>query len=240
MPFSKDKNLKKIKSQIQKISSQPRHASIQTKEELVYNKLLKTLPENHKMLNSEIYNLACRLVTQGLQVDDVQFSEKVNSYLRRRNNQLAQREALKRELEQENFQKNQNSKKEEFEIEKRRKRKLDFLNPKNKNRIPVAFQNVKKNYFFLIQAAEISQKNELLRKLREQLKEEEDFQYEESEDERLRNREKAYMKTQPFSTALIGISPITSFMARGSPKRQQRSPPRLSSASNYSMSRYRI
>ena len=46
------------------------------------------------------------------------------------------------------------------------------------------------------------------------------------------------MKTKPFTKALIGISPLTSFMAQGSPKRKN-SRPRSSAVSN-SMSRYRI
>ena len=103
----------------------------------MYHKLLKTLPKNHQMTNAEVYDLACKLIAKGLKVDDRQFSEKVDSYLRRRNNMLAQRAALNRELE-ENERKNKN--KNEKNVKSRRK--LDFLNPKNKHKIPVALRQV--------------------------------------------------------------------------------------------------
>ena len=100
-PFSKDEKLQKMKREITKKACQPRHTIIQSNEEIMYHKLLKTLPKDHEMTNAQVYELACRLVSNNLKVDDREFNQKVDSYLRKRNLQLAQREALKKELEEE-------------------------------------------------------------------------------------------------------------------------------------------
>ena len=97
------------------------------------------------MTNSEVYDLACKLISKGLKIDDRQFSEKVDSYLRRRNNQLAQRAALNKELEEtENRNKINNEKNQKNGKQTNNRRKLDFLNPKNKHKIPIALRQVKK------------------------------------------------------------------------------------------------